>query len=203
MAIFCGRGSRALVEGLLHNLRFGLIGGGLLILQRVCRGIIRRRLWNFSANGGGVRRLGKTAGALFGGKRLQAIIHLLLEVIVHFLQVVHGNGDGFAGGAIGFLAAGDDGRHFLVGIGRGAGAREYIAAGESTFLTVGNYGEIAGNDERGVRGIKRGRYFARARRGCGGCGCSRHRRRRVDPRMPAQRQVALLLLQRLPASLRE
>jgi len=57
--------SRALVEGLLHHCRFGLVGLCLLSLQRVRRAGIGRRGWDFSAGGGSVGGLGQTAGTLF------------------------------------------------------------------------------------------------------------------------------------------
>jgi len=86
---------------------------------------------------------------------------LLLEMIVHFLQIVDGNGNCLAPRTIRFLGAGNDSGDFLVGVGSSAGAGDHVARSESALLAIGNDGEIAGDDEGGVSGIERGGDFHR------------------------------------------
>src|SRR5579863_8939525 len=83
-------------------------------------------------------------------------------MIVHLLEVVDGNGYALTAGTIALFAAGDNGGHFLVAVGSGAGASDDVACCEAAFLPIRNDGEIAGDNEGGVSGIECGWHFASA-----------------------------------------
>src|SRR5580692_491141 len=152
--------SRALAEGLLRNLGFGLIRGCLLIVESFGGARIRRRRRNVRGLGACIRSLRKATSSLLGGHVLHAIVELLLEMIVHLLQVVDGNCHLLARRAILLFAAGNTGRHFLVVIGRIGNSGDDVSARQRAFLAVARHREIGIDDEGSPRGIESGRYFS-------------------------------------------
>ena len=157
--------SRPLAKGLLHNLSFRLVGLRLLILQGFLGTGIRGRRRNVGSNRGSVGSLWKTAGPLFRGEIFHPVVELLLEVIVHLLQIVDRDCHLFAGRAIRLFSGGDTYVYLVIVVGRIGNARDYVAGGKLAFLAVARDGEIAGNHERASRGIESGGYFFGGRTG--------------------------------------
>ena len=101
----------------------------------------------------------------FAAMRLHALVDLLLEVVVHLLQVVDRDQHGFARGAIGLLAAGNADIHFLVVIGSVGQPGDDVALRQRAFLAVGNDRQIVRYHERAPRRIQRRRHFVARRVG--------------------------------------
>src|SRR6202046_5797206 len=103
-------------RSLLFNLGLGLVGLLLLILQSLRRRIIRFRSRYIRSRGCGIRRLRNPARSLLFDQFAQATGELLLEMVVHFLQVVHFNGDSLPRRAVGFLTRRHAGSHCVVSV---------------------------------------------------------------------------------------
>src|SRR5579862_7760257 len=81
------RAARA--RSFLLDLRFGLIGLLLLLLQGCRSGGIRLRRWYCASLRGRIRRRRHTARPLLLCQFPHAVGDVLLEVVVHFLEVIH------------------------------------------------------------------------------------------------------------------
>src|SRR5271166_2368045 len=94
---FCGLAAADLLRAaarrgrFLLDVRFGLVGRFILILQGFARGLVRWRRWHVRRGRAGIRSLRQPSGSLLRGQFLHPGIQLLLEVVVHLLQVVHRN----------------------------------------------------------------------------------------------------------------
>ena len=88
------RAARA--RSFLLDLRFGLIGLLLLLLQGCRSGGIRLRRRNGSCLRGCIRRRRHTARPLLLRQFTHAVSNVLLEVVVHFLEVIHFHGNGLS-----------------------------------------------------------------------------------------------------------
>src|SRR5579864_2067366 len=112
---------------LLLDLRLCLVCSLLLILQGLGRRIVRGRRRHIRCSSAGVRRRRNSAGALLLGQLAQPTIELFLEVVVHFLQVIHFHGYSLTRRAVTFLAGSYTDVYSLVSIGSVGETREHIA----------------------------------------------------------------------------
>src|ERR1700677_3511 len=148
---------------LLLDLRFGLIGRLLLVLQRFFRRRIGRRRRYIGRSRAGVGRLGHTVGALFFCQFAQAVVELLREVVLHLLQIIHFHGYGLPGGTVRLLARRDARIDRVIGIGSVGQAGEDVTRGQPALLAVRHDGEIVVDDKGPSGRIKRRRNFIACR----------------------------------------
>jgi len=146
--------------GRLLHFGFGCVGILLLIVQ--LRFYVEIR-FHFSLRVRSAARLRTGWNAVLAlvlGERLETLIELFAEVIVHFLQVIHGNRDLRTGMAITLLAAANQDLDVLIVVRTVVNTRDDIAGRERTIGAVwGLLGKDRGNDKRAVIRIERGRHF--------------------------------------------
>ena len=205
---------RAALLLLLLHFGFGRVGILLLIVQLCFHVEVRLR---FSLRIRAAAWLGAcrdTILALVLGKSLETLIELLAEVVVHFLQIVHGHRHLRTRVAITLLAAADENLDVLFVVRGVINSRDDIAGRERTIGAVwGLLGKNRRNDKRAVIRIERGRHFLLLRRIP-----SRRRTLLATGELPRQRRkpvveerqqplfrlrAARALRQRWPVSLRE
>src|ERR1700722_2799184 len=143
----------------LLDLRFGLIGRLLLVLQSFFRRRIGLRGRYVRFHDAGIWRLWHTVCALLLRHFLHTVVELFVEVVLHFLQVIHFNGHGEPGCAVRVLACGDACVHHVVRIRSVGEPREYVTPRQPAFLPVCGYREIAVDDKRSPGRIQRRRNF--------------------------------------------
>src|SRR5208282_870706 len=153
-------------RGFLLDLRVGLVGRLLLVLQSFFRSGIRRRRRYIRRLRARIWRFRNATRTLLLRQFAQAGIELFREVVLHLLQVVHFNGYSLSGPAFRLLARRDAGVHHIVGIGSVGEPRDYVTRAQRTFLPVRHYGEIAGHDKGAPCRIQRRRNFVAGIRRC-------------------------------------
>src|ERR1019366_10443892 len=141
-------------RSLFFHLLFGLIGGCLLIGQIL--GCVRIRRWkrHIGRRRGRIRSLRQAARALLLRQRLHAVVQLFLEVIVHLLQVFHGNQHLLARAALCPLASRDTRSNVLIGIGSIGEPRDDVSTAKFTFLAIGYHRDVVVHDKSAPRGIE-------------------------------------------------
>src|ERR1700678_3270338 len=162
------RTTPARVRSLLLNLRLGLISLLLLILESLRHGRIRWRRRHSPSLSPGIRRRRHTVRPLFLRQFAHAVGDVLLEVVVHLLQIIHFHGNGLSRRAITFFGRRNAGRHCLVSIRCVRKAGNHITRRQRTFLTVGHHRYIGIHHKRALCWIqRRGRSIAaRSRSRC-------------------------------------
>src|ERR1019366_3576395 len=146
-------------RGFLLDLRVGLVGRLLLVLQSFFRSGIRRRRRYIRRLRARIWRFRNATRTLLLRQFAHAGIELFREVVLHLLQVVHFNGYSLSGRAFRLLARRDAGVHHIVGIGSVGEPHDYVTRGQPTFLPVRHYGEIAGHHKGAPCRIQRRRNF--------------------------------------------
>src|SRR5271165_3980668 len=101
-------------RSLCLHLRFGLVGLLLLVLQGLSHGGIRRRRRHIRRCRPRIRRRRHAVRTLLLRHFAHAGGDGLLEVVVHFLEVIHLHGHGLTRGAIALLGRRDAGIHGLI-----------------------------------------------------------------------------------------
>src|ERR1035441_4103008 len=166
-------------RGFLLDLRVGLVGRLLLVLQSFFRSGIRRRTRYIRRLRARIWRFRNATRTLLLRQFAHAGIELFREVVLHLLQVVHFNGYSLSGRAFRLLARRDAGVHHIVGIAGVGEPHDYVTRGQPTFLPVRHYGEIAGHHKGAPCRIQRRRNFVAGIRRCWSGGRATLRRLRL------------------------
>jgi len=158
---------RLVVVAALRVIRSGLPGislrySGILIclVDISAHGEVRLRFRVGDFPAGGCRRSRHAVLALVFGELPETLVDLFSEVIVHFLEIVDGNGNLSAGLAIALLAAADEDADVFVLIRFILDTSEDVSRGESAFgAVVERFSEIGSDNEGASVGIESGRDF--------------------------------------------
>src|ERR1017187_10378817 len=139
----------------LLRLGLGLVGLCLLIGQILGGVLVRLRRRPIGGYRARIRSLRQPARSLFFRQRLQSIVQLLFEVVMHLLQVVHRHRYLLTCTAFPLLAGRNTRIDFLVGIGSVGEPRDDVAAGEFALLAIRDDRDGVVDDKRAPRWIER------------------------------------------------
>ena len=147
-------------RGLLFRLCLGLVSCCLLIGQILGRVRIRRRRRHIGSCRGRIRSFWQPSRALLFCQSLHAVVELFLEMVVHLLQIFHGNCDLLARAAVRSLAGRDTRGNVLIGIWSIGEPRDDVPSRELAFLAIGYHRDAVVHDKSAPRGIQCRRNLA-------------------------------------------